>query len=481
MIFFKENKLFNILGNIIIFFVSLFLLFVILGFFSISVNTLNINIFLKIPLVIVGFAIMAALLILISKPIIWLANKLSNKQYIIFLIVLTLVTRIIWVFLIKSPITSDFKIMYETAIKLISGDYTSIDKSYFNLWVYQFGFSGYEALVMSIFHTTSPLIIKLLNIFYCLGTTLLVYKIGSKIFNETSGRVSGFFYSIYISSLVMTSALTNEHIATFLFLLGIYVFLCSNLSFPVRAIILGVLVALGNINRPLGSLVLLAIIIYLILKLVKEFNFVNIKRTCASLILIIISYIVIMNLASYIFIAKGITPYKLTNRDPFWKFVTGLNYDTKGQYSEKDDSYLYGIKDPEERKKLEIPLIKERVSNVPKLASLIKDKVLIMWSGPDDSTYWTCQYLNKRILNIGIIGTERIEFIAMAFYSIIAALFLFKEKKYNKNLLILLLIAGYASVHFFIEIQTRYKYFMIPLLAIVQGYGVYISSKYLKR
>ena len=52
----------------------------------------------------------------------------------------------------------------------------------------------------------------------------------------------------------------------------------------------------------------------------------------------------------------------------------------------------------------------------------------------------------------------------------------------NKTLLFFsLLILGYAGVHIFIEVQSRYRYFIIPTFMIMQGYGVYLITQYMKK
>lgn len=101
---------------------------------------------------------------------------------------------------------------------------------------------------------------------YCTGTTWLVYKITSYVFNEWAGRMAGLLYALYIPSIVLSSLLTNQHIATFLFYLGFYLLITKGLTHKYMWIFIGIFLALGDIMRPLGAFVLIAVALYVFLQ-----------------------------------------------------------------------------------------------------------------------------------------------------------------------------------------------------------------------
>ena len=42
--------------------------------------------------------------------------------------------------------------------------------------------------------------------------------------------------------------------------------------------------------------------------------------------------------------------------------------------------------------------------------------------------------------------------------------------------LILIFLLGYAAAHILIEVQTRYRFDIMPAMMILQGYGIYLVT-----
>ena len=59
-------------------------------------------------------------------------------------------------------------------------------------------------------------------------------------FNEWAGRMAGLLYALYIPSIVLSSLLTNQHIATFLFYLGFYLLITKGLTHKYMWIFIGI-------------------------------------------------------------------------------------------------------------------------------------------------------------------------------------------------------------------------------------------------
>lgn len=72
----------------------------------------------------------------------------------------------------------------------------------------------YQSLIIFLFGE-SLFILKLFNVVYSVGITIFIYKIATRLFHESIGRISGIVYALFIPSIVMCSVLTNQHIATF--------------------------------------------------------------------------------------------------------------------------------------------------------------------------------------------------------------------------------------------------------------------------
>ncbi|WP_273124321.1 ArnT family glycosyltransferase [Bacillus weihaiensis] len=403
----------------------------------------------------------------------------SKKFFFLLLLLIAFCLRIGWAYFIKTPIASDFLYMYEGAVDLSKGNYEFTNNFYFEKWSYQLGFTSYEAMVVSLFGD-SPRILKLLNIFYSIGITIIIYLTASKLFNETSGRIAGLLYAFYIPSIVMSSVLTNQHLSTFLYFLAFYLIIAKGLEKKLIWIWIGLILALGNLIRPLGSFSLLAIIIFCFL-----FYYLNDKRKIKFNITkklsgVLIVYVLFQQLVSYTLIGIGITDETLSNKDSLWKFVLGLNLDTRGHYSSEDVEYLDQFSLWNERNEKAKELISERLEDKSKVAKLMNDKFIDMWGSKDSTVYWSLKGTQHSAEFPQLLyTTERAMYLSIMFFSIIGVSYMIYQQGNKQYSLFLILILGYAFVHTLIEVQTRYRYDIIPSLFIIHGFGVSVLSKYL--
>lgn len=417
--------------------------------------------------------------LMIIMVFIYLTNRyLSPRIYLILLIIISFIIRYLWILNVNSPVVSDFSLLYKSALNAVKGDFSFSQTPYFSDWVYQIGFTMYEALIIKIFGE-GTLVLKLLNALYSTGTTILVYKITRKIFNEDCGRIAGIIYALYIPSILMSSVLTNQHLATFLFYSAFYLLLKNDYLSKYGWMFIGILLSVGDIMRPLGSYILLAVVLFLLISHFlgtdKKQKTVAIKKGMG----ILVTFFVVHTIISQLFIATGVTQYPLSNRDPLWKFVLGFNHKTNGQYSNEDYLYTRQFPTGKTRDNAETHLIKERIANKLQLLSLFKNKLEIMWAGNDSSFYWSLGHVNKSQMIEKGKKVQSLIYITLILFIIISLIKLIKDKSINgPHLLFLLLIIGYVAVHLLIEIQTRYRYFIIPSFVILQSYGFSIVYNY---
>ncbi|MEK1828687.1 hypothetical protein AAAC51_05420 [Priestia megaterium] len=93
---------------------------------------------------------------------------------------------------------------------------------------------------------------------------------GAKVFNELAGRMAAFLYAFYIPNILYSSVLTNQHLATFYFmqLLPYYKRFAHN---KFSWLYIGLLLSLGNLMRPLGPIIIVAVFIYFILQILRPY------------------------------------------------------------------------------------------------------------------------------------------------------------------------------------------------------------------
>lgn len=427
--------------------------------------------------------IIILVLLIITAISILLFKVKDNKKFVLYLFITASIVRLLWIICVDTNPTSDFKIMYDAALELVNGNYESVfNNGYLNVWVYQLGFTGYLALILKLFDN-SLFMVKLVNVMIVSLISIIIYFSAKKLVNEKIARIPAILYALYVGSIANTSVLTNQHLATLLFYVAILLIL-SDVNRKFKWILVGASIALGEIIRPEGSIVILALLLFLIFK-----DITNIKKVGKSLlefIGILVIIFTITKIVSFGFINVGITQYELSNRDPLWKFVCGFNHDTKGTYSEEDSNYLGqfgGI--GKERERAEINLIKERLSQPKKLTLTLAYKYTVMWALNDTSLQLAfTDNVDKPELYDITLKLEKIQYIIIAIMFMFGIINIIKRKEgFSKNHIYLIIFLGYLLAHLLIEVQPRYRYFALPIFFIISSYslvGIKIKERLIK-
>lgn len=413
---------------------------------------------------------------LIAFGIIYLLSfKCSIKKFPWFLFLFSMLSKILVILVFKPPIESDFYTMYRASSMLKLGDLSYAKLPYFISWGYQTGHVAYQALLLKIWD--SVFFLKLVNCLALSCTTVLIYLTTKELINEKVAKFTSLSYMIYLHPVMLTTILTNQHIPTFLFFLGLYLIIKDNLlnnKVWLKYLIVGLLIGLGNIMRPEGIIFVLAIIVYLLLNKCQK---AHLKTIFINIVVLIASYLIITNGCSLAFKAFNISQNGLKNMDPLWKFVLGTNYDSRGWYTSDDSKYL-----GDREKELEV--IKERtIGNPTKFLKLMMIKTKSFWL--DSNLYWSNTYLNSNDLKVGSFKIKGSTVNAYMFkfnqhvylviftLSLIGIFSLVKEKSYNDKInLFVILLCGYWTVYLFIEIMNRYTYTPRVAVFIMAGIGI---------
>lgn len=379
------------------------------------------------------------------------------KHFGIILFAVSFIIRLIFIIVADFPQVYDFKTLLDASEMFAKGDYSFNSWFHFATWGYQTAFVIYQGVLLKIFH--SIFILKLLNVIYSSILVLIVYKLGLKISkNEVSSRIISLLYMIFPFYLFLNSVLLNSHLATLLSYLGIFFIIKENTKYK-DYLIGSILIALGNIIRPEGIIIVLTLIIFKIITLKKE----NIKKIIISLLIFLSSYFIICNGSSFLVKASNINPSGLQNKDPLWKFLLGFNYDTCGYYT--DDDAVYQI-----NKETEIKEIKRRaLENIPRTGKLMVCKVDRFWlssgleneMGSFNDKTFNIMGINIKfsmIKNLAINLNKGINIVVLAL--MLLGLIVNRKSIKNETLFLLIMILITFGVYLFIEIQPRYLYFI---------------------
>lgn len=412
----------------------------------------------------------------------FLLYRIKNSKYFLLgLFLIGLIIRIIWVLNIDSVPVSDFMQMYKGAQNILNGNIGVIRGSeYFQTWVYQLGFTVFQYNIIRIFGN-SIVVLKVVNAVITSCIPIVIYLICNTLKKGKVSRIPALIYCFYVTGIAMTSVLTNQHLSTLLIYFGLYLLIRKEKKLLI-AIYVGVVISLGNIIRPEGIIVMIAIVLFLIFK-----DFENIKNprkffkyNILKPMLIVVIYLITSTIVSGAFKLSGYTDYTLSNREPYWKFVVGLNTKHSGLWNSEDGDLVNRYPLGEKRDEYEKKIILDRLKDKKEVLNLFKKKFRYMWTKNDFGSLafslnyeGASKYLMKLLLKI-----EKVQFIiivSLAFLSVIISVF--KRVKFGYYHLFMIILIGYVLSHLIVEVQTRYRYFIIPTLVILSMGALSFISK----
>lgn len=369
-----------------------------------------------------------------------LQYRFTDKQFLGFLIGTSIVVRLSMVLFVDVPIIGDMKAMFESAKQVAIGN--SVEN------VTQLPFIIYESIIIRIFGDT-VFALQLFNILFCIGTAFFIYRIAAMVFGEECGRIASVFYVLYIPNIFVSSLLTSESLAIFLFYLACYILLYKGLDHPYMWVFSAILFACSNMIFPMGLFLPIFIAVYVLL--IEFFQSAMKQKVLLKMIGILILFYSAHFGVSYGIQTMGMSQYTLSNETYVQSVLIGKGKNeekiTKNQsVTEHIDQKVKEIE--EERFKLLKPV--------------------------------TNQFSDEGIHSI-LFKCEKLIYIAVTLFMSIALLhFLIKKQQNEGYMLFLLLISGYVLLRLF-QVDMAYYSLIVPALFILQSFGVYMSYVYCQK
>lgn len=418
------------------------------------------------------FVYLTLLLVIVSVTLYFLIKvDIPKKIYIVLIIITSLIPRLCFVLFVQTPVDGDFLLIYNAAREVVAGDKSWLENSFFSAWGYQIPFVYYEAFILKLFG--SELALKLLNVAFMVVTNVLIYLIAGKCTNSRAAFITAVLYSVYPAPVLLSSVLTNQHISLMFFMLGIYFYLV-NPSWR-RALISGIFLFLGNLMRPEAVLIIAAMLIHAFIGLAGNFKWEYIKNVLSRTLVSVIVFVFLAGVSSILFKVTGAAPYGILNNCPEWKFVLGLDTDSKGMYSEKN-AYIITIEDPNMRLREAGKVISASFEKCKSIPLFFWEKTKIMWANME-ITSWSLNHIEmsrpvwnehkdftyEKAIN-NIIYFDKAVYILLHILIFIAGIILLLSpvSKENRAFFLVTLIFINYTTYLFIEIQTRYRYFIMP-------------------
>lgn len=426
----------------------------------------NILTYIVLVLIVLSFLFTNNLLLGLLAIVInyFIAKDKRINNFTLFIIIISLIIRILTIILMNIPQVTDYYLINEAAMKFANNDLSFVNDSYFSMWPYQLGFTLYEGLIYKII--PNIWVLKILNIIYSTLTVLLIYKISKKFTTERASRMVSLLYTILPLPLLLNITL-NNHILSGLLILDATTFIIKKKAKKQDYIIASILIALANIIRPESIIIVFSLLIFLLIKSKKK----TFKTNAINYLIFIAIYLIITIGTSKLLILTNFNKDGLTNTNPTWKFVLGTNHETCGHYSYEDEVNILG------NKELQLETIKERVSDPVKLAGLATCKINNYWTLSDFDTV-NESYNDKKILNIDfnyikkqVISINSVIYLTTLLMTIIGIIKYRKDMYKNNSILFVIMMVVTFFVYLLIEIQARYTYFNIISIFIISSYG----------
>lgn len=427
------------------------------------------------PVITLAGAICAALVLFLAVKF-W---RFGDKATASALFILRFALAMAVIVLIGAEPVQDFNTMYTAAQELAQGSRSYLDNIYFFNWAYQTGFVVYESLIVRLFGP-GQFALQVMNAVWLGGLGSLVYLTAVKLLPRNAAVAVSVLYAVYPAPYFLAAVLTNQHIAAFFFYLAVCLLVRGGELTPPRALLVGALIALGNVMRPLGIILVLAILCWYAVRLLMGLS-PHRGRALAAMALVVVGYQLVFSLISGAVAWSGINPEGLTNNQPMWKFVLGLNQDSSGSWNREDyDNYLSLPTQQADETMRQV--VKERLGAGPlALGKLAVRKSAVMW-GDNEYMFWGFGHLDgqKQIGPLTVDqytqvlarGDKGVYLIALALAFLGAAVLLKRGTNGTPALLLAFLLCGYYAVHLIVEVQSRYRYFLMPTLFLLAGFGL---------
>lgn len=417
-----------------------------------------------------------------ALAVLWLTAKfwpLGEKETALAVFFLRFAAAMAVILLVGAQPVQDFNTMYTAAQELARGGRSYLENIYFYNWAYQTGFVVYESVLLRLFGP-GQFSLQVMNALWLGGIGALVSAIAHRLLPARAANCAAVLYAVYPAPYFLAAVLTNQHIATFFLYLAVYLLVRDEELSLRTATLAGIFIAVGNIMRPIGVVLILAVVCWRVFRVLLRGG-ANWKKQFWNVLTLVVLYYSVFSMASSAIAWSGINPEGLTNNQPMWKFVLGFNQESGGAWNQADyETYL--MLPTEQADAAMRQAAAERLKAGPAaLAKLAVRKSAVMW-GDHEYMYWGFGHLDgqaklgpltidqyTQILARGDKGVYLTAF-ALALAGVLRLLR--RGSGGGSALLLSFLLCGYYAVHLIVEVQARYRYFLLPTVFLLAGYAM---------
>ena len=394
-----------------------------------------------------------------------LKKFICNHKFLLFLFFVSLLLRIFMVFMIDVPVNSNYKMMYDASLELIShtGSYKSC--LYFFTFGYQLGYVFFQSILLSI--VNSVFFIKIVNCVTSSFTIVFIYLISKELSNKKAASIISIIYSIFLFPLLFPSLLSNQILSMLLVLLAIYLWIRQKRITVFRSIVIGILLVIAEVLQRDIFIIVIGFVFYLVFLII---NNKEKKMLFLSMICIVSTFIILLVTTSYVFKVTGISPNGLANKNPAWRVLEGVHVSSNGRIQEDDFKYLGSV---EKTKKELNRRIREDYLDFPKL---FLNKIKTIWFSSDIGRFFNDNKEEEEIQFYIMINQFFVYFFFIM--SLLSVITIFKKIYKSPQIFISFILVSYFIYYLIVEVTPEYAYSLQILEAVLASITLgYILDK----
>lgn len=435
-------------------------------------------------------------------------SKDRNANISFFIFIIALIPRLYIVSLNVYSQTSDFVSYLNFGINMYNGNTSEVSRIISTYGLPNFGgLAVYNALIAELFSPT----LQGYQIASCIMSsiiTVLVYKLISP-YNSKIAIIASILYAFYPSSIVQVACNTNYHAETMFDLIAAYivqrVYVVHNEKKRARwfwyialCSLIGVLIAIADMMHQSSIVFLVAILFWMIVEDMTRYN--SFKERMQALLChvgtTLLSFLIFTSIILNMLIGYGIVA-NVDKPNLLGKFAVGLSQNSRGKYSREIYKEIGSL--PEEgRTEASLNIIKREIgSDIVEVLKLFVQKNSYTWFSNDSGLgFWTYESRYRKLIqdketrDITIDEQSFIDFIEQTrnplinldtqyvFFLYVFALagvivsILKKGKQYLFARLAIWMMLGWMGVYLLIEVQSRYRYCIMPWVCVMAAIGI---------
>ena len=390
---------------------------------------------------------------------------ICNHKFLLFLFSFSLLLRIFMVFMIDIPVSSDYKMMYDASLELISHTESYKSSLYFLTFGYQLGYVFFQSMLLSI--VNSVLFLKIVNCVISSFTIVFIYLISKELSNKKAASIISIIYSIFLFPLFFPNLLSNQILSMLLALIAIYLWISQKRITVFRSIVIGILLVIAEVLRRDIFIIVVALFLYFVFLIIKNKEK---KMLFLSMMCIVSTFIILVFSTSYVFKVTGISPNGLANKNPAWRVLEGLHVSSNGRIQEDDFKYL----ESKEKTKKELNRrITEDYLGFPKL---FLNKIKTIWFSSDIGRFLDDNNEEDEIQFYTMINQFFVYFFFLM--SLLSVITIFKKIYKSPQMFISFILVSYFIYYLIVEVTPEYAYSLQILEAVLTSITLgYILGK----